>query len=372
MSNKRKEHGDVAPSAWVTTVRAMVDQTRRNAGDTENTRPLRTRLHAAADPAGVQQRDNAITGVACAGDARLRNMQYLLDNMGEQRSTPQRLWHWHMTNACLPHIYGKEWPQASYRVMRQRGLTTLKQVVLIMTFRRAGKTVCLAQLLAAVLLNVPGIKIVIISTGDRASSKLKALVVSYLFRLPQGRRRVCGLTHEMLYVAERDMPEGASYRSIQAQHLQYMPGTATLEAIPNNPKGSARLVDVVVLCGDGRVTRTQGKATLPRVNRTQSHPWLCAMGQTASWIEQNPSSTAMSLYPRLAPRVANSGDRAFPSSQQIMQDIFDLHSRHGDVAAVIVLDKQDGTLAKWRMVELTMGAMVQGIHDRCHEVLKVR
>lgn len=248
-----KRPGHETPSAWVATARAMVQQTRRNAGEMDHTRPLRTRLQIAADPMGVQRREDAITGVACVGDARLRDIQCLLDNMGEQRSTTQRLWHWHMTNACLPHIYGKkEWPQASYRVMRQRGLVKLKQIVLIMTFRRAGKTTCMAQLLAALLLHIPGFKIVVISTGDRASSKLKALVVSYLFRLPRGRRRVCGLTHEMLYVAEHDLPEGASYRSIQAQHLQYMPGTSTLEAIPNNPKGSAFVVVVVCWVARGR------------------------------------------------------------------------------------------------------------------------
>lgn len=281
--SKRPRTDAAAPdSAWVSATRAMVTQARGAQLARVERQTLRTRLEAAADPHGLSGRAGLVHGVWCQGDARLRRINLQLDNMGEQRSTTQRLWHWYMTNACLPHIYGEEWPRVSKRVMDQRGITRIDPAVLIMTFRRAGKTVCMAQFIAVLLLNVPGIRIVIISTGDRASSKLKALVVSYLFRLPGGRRRVCGLTHEILYVSEHELPDGVSFRSPQAQEHHYLAGTSRVEAIPNNPKGTKTRVErgthAHFTNGDGR-----GDKTGPPTSKTapQGSPTASAGSGTA-------------------------------------------------------------------------------------------
>ncbi len=229
------------PSSWPMVARAMHMHMEQILADTRRGAALRSRVETAVDPLDLQGIDRPRLpqhGVLEDGDERLARIQWLLDHFGVKRTICQRLWHWHMICACLPHIYGPQgWARASFRVLKAMGLRKLKQEVLIQTFRRAGKTHCLAQLFAALLLNVPGLKIAIISTGDRASGKLKALVMGYICRVNGAIRRVCGLTHEFLYIAAKELPPNVNYRSPAAQVMQFASDTSSLEAMPNNPNG---------------------------------------------------------------------------------------------------------------------------------------
>lgn len=228
-------------SAWPLVAKAMHAHLHGLLATAQRGASLRTRVEIVADPHDVQgdsRSEVASRGILVEGDARLARIQWLLDNFGVQRTICQRLWHWHMICACLPHIYGaRDWARVSFRVLQNMGLRTLKQEVLIQTFRRAGKTECLAQLFAALLLNVPGIKIAIISTGDRASGKLKKITMGYISRVKGAMRRVCGLTHEFIYIAAKELPPNVHYRSPAAITMQYDRDTSTLEAMPNNPNG---------------------------------------------------------------------------------------------------------------------------------------
>lgn len=131
------------------------------------TDPLDLQHAASADPSasfGVELR--------CEGDERLRRVQEMLDAFWVERHDTQKLWHWHIIAACLPHIYKRDWSRARNRVLKSMGIDRLRSEVLVMTSRRAGKTWSIAMFVASVLLCVPGLRVVVISTGGRASGKL--------------------------------------------------------------------------------------------------------------------------------------------------------------------------------------------------------
>jgi hypothetical protein len=200
-----------------------------------NKRMLRTLVEVAVDPYGL---DDATTsdGIHVEGDDRLRRIFTLLDSFGFERSEFQKLWHWFMVGAALPHIYGeRDWPRVQQRVLKSMGFTELRSEVLIQTFRRAGKTWSVSMLVAALLLCVPGLRISVISTSGRASGKLMEEVMRFLYRVRGGVSRICGYTHEKLYIAEHPLPRGASMRSPVARLAQTASGTSFLEVLPNNP-----------------------------------------------------------------------------------------------------------------------------------------
>lgn len=82
-----------------------------------------------------------------------------------------QMFHDAFTKACLPIIYDKDWEYCSERVMKDLGITRIRAEVLIQTPRRFGKTVSVGMYVLALLINVPGIRICIFSTGKRAVSR---------------------------------------------------------------------------------------------------------------------------------------------------------------------------------------------------------
>lgn len=222
---------------------------------------MMTLAEVAVDPHNLNDASNE-EGIHVDGDDRLRRIFTMLDSFGFERSEFQKLWHWFMVGASLPHIYGeRDWPRVQERVLKSMGFDELRSEVLIQTFRRAGKTWSVSMLLAALLLNVPGLKISVISTGGRASGKLLDEVVKFIYLIRGGVARIVGLTTEKLYVSETALPRGASMRSPAARMAQKAPGTSFMEVLPNNSKGKRRTT---------RRGRVQTKRTDTRT-RT-SHP----------------------------------------------------------------------------------------------------
>lgn len=74
-------------------------------------RQLRPLVEVTVDPQGLQHAQDS--SAHCEGDDRLRRVQVMLDSFGFERHDTQKLWHWHMVAACLPHIYGKVRPSLS-------------------------------------------------------------------------------------------------------------------------------------------------------------------------------------------------------------------------------------------------------------------
>lgn len=246
---------------------------------------MMTLAEVAVDPHNLNDASNE-EGIHVEGDDRLRRIFTTLDSFGFERSEFQKLWHWFMVGASLPHIYGeRDWPRVQERVLKSMGFEELRSEVLIQTFRRAGKTWSVSMLLAALLLNVPGLKISVISTGGRASGKLLDEVMKFIYLARGGVARIAGFTTEKLYISETALPRGASMRSPAARMAQKAPGTSFMEVLPNNSKGKS--VGLVV---GSRKTQSTGFST-PRNRHLDStdgpplrpRPWRNLWRRKTRW-----------------------------------------------------------------------------------------
>jgi hypothetical protein len=202
-SPSRKRHRDdpednvaraVTEGVWPCVAATTVQFFRERATQQMLRARLRRRIDVQTDPLRLENAAGGGTlatwGVdaRCDGDRRFLKVMETLDMLHQERTELQKMWHYHMLCACLPHIYRKDWPGACRRVLKSLGVKEMKAEVMIMTPRRFGKTTAVAMLVAALLLSVPGIKISVISTGQRASGKLKV----------RARVGVCGV-HQCLY-----------------------------------------------------------------------------------------------------------------------------------------------------------------------------
>lgn len=141
-------------------------------------------------------------------------------------------------NACLPLVYKDEWDSCRARVMQERRIETMMKEVMVNASRQVGKTTTVGKVVAALLLAVPGIKIGIFSTGDRASNNVLKAVVKNIKSIKGADRRIVKETSEFLYISEHPLPEGLSSSSAIAKQLHDDPGTAQLMSFPNNPTGT--------------------------------------------------------------------------------------------------------------------------------------
>ena len=123
----------------------------------------------------------------------------------------------------------------------------------------AGKTVSVATFVLALLVNVPGIKVAIFSTGKRASGNLLQLILDYLNRIPGCQDRILKSTQEELFLAPRgagrvSARSGAARISNEGEGVSKLYRYAPCDAPPGRP--SSRPLFVCVLCAqlplDGR------------------------------------------------------------------------------------------------------------------------
>jgi hypothetical protein len=153
----------------------------------------------------------------CAGDRRLEAIRFTLNNLGYTRSQFQKLFHTHFIQACLPIIYGDDWATHAERVMKEFGLERISPEVLVQTPRRFGKTVSVAMFVLAMLLNVPGIRICIFSTGKRASGGLMLEIMDRLREIPDGNSRILKQNQEQLFISTVPRGEGVKANSETAK-----------------------------------------------------------------------------------------------------------------------------------------------------------
>jgi hypothetical protein len=138
----------------------------------------------------------------CNGDERVRKMREQLDNFeGYVRSPDQMKFHEAFIQASLPKIYRADWQDHAQRVMEEHKLLKKQPEVMIMTPRRFGKTEAVSMFVASTLLNVPGIKIAIFSTGKRASGGLTDLTYQKILKIKGGYERVVKKNEEHLFIA---------------------------------------------------------------------------------------------------------------------------------------------------------------------------
>lgn len=143
---------------------------------------LYTRVHLATDKlvgADIRQ-----------GDLRLAKIRKCLTEMGYTRSQFQELFHNKFIQACLPQIYGAEWPECCERVLEEFGIKRINYEVLIQTPRRLGKTISVAMFVCCMLLCCPEIRICVFSTGKRASSAIMLEVIKIITYMGHANRIV--------------------------------------------------------------------------------------------------------------------------------------------------------------------------------------
>lgn len=168
----------------------------------------------------------------CLGDERLRKVFWLLNNMGYTRSPDQVLFHHSYVMACLPLIYGSDWPRNSVRVMKSYRLQSLEQLVLVLTPRRIGKTVSVAMFVGALLLCIPGLTIAVFSTCQRASTAIMKLVLKIMSGIPDTARRILANNKETLQLGETALPAGVGPNSAMAKKMANTPGVSVLNCFP--------------------------------------------------------------------------------------------------------------------------------------------
>jgi hypothetical protein len=82
--------------------------------------------------------------------------------------------------ACLPLIYGDTWNDNKARVLAEWNKKELRPYVVVSMARRNGKTFVTAGTVVALLLCIPGIKVVIFSTCKRTSQLMMSAVSEML------------------------------------------------------------------------------------------------------------------------------------------------------------------------------------------------
>jgi len=119
-----------------------------------------------------------------SGDEKLQHFEELLENgFGVERHMFQREFH-KRALAILAHlIVGQEdWSYIGPSIIKERGWEDLvtSLVLLVMAFRRVGKTMSCALLSAGLMIEVPDVVIASFSTGIRISNMFGAAVYKLL------------------------------------------------------------------------------------------------------------------------------------------------------------------------------------------------
>jgi hypothetical protein len=141
-------------------------------------------------------------------------------------------------NGLLPKIYGEaDYDANQERILEENGLDKISPRVISLQPRREGKTLSVCILALALLLCVPGITIVVFSTGGRISTLLMDTLVELGSSIPGFKERIVGRTNEALYIASSSLQAGQSKHSDAAKDARLDPSTSKLFSYPNNSKG---------------------------------------------------------------------------------------------------------------------------------------
>ena len=152
--------------------------------------------------------------------------------MGLIPSPQQRMCWQAFLRACLPHIYKEEWPVRAPDVMQELDIDCIRYEVLVQAPRRIGKTVSIAMFVLAIMLNVPGIRICIFSTGKRASSSLMATIMQLLQGMDGGVDRIVKKNEEQLFLATCDLKQ-IQLNEVNKARLATDPSTSKLFSFPS-------------------------------------------------------------------------------------------------------------------------------------------
>jgi hypothetical protein len=124
-----------------------------------------------------------------SGEQRLRNIMRDLDFLfPDGKYDLQVKIHSETIRACLRQILGKEYNSSQKRICKQWGWNGPKQNAFFVASRRGGKTTGMASVVAALLVNVPNMKVVNFSGGEDSAMEFTKLVGFYAEQISKGRR----------------------------------------------------------------------------------------------------------------------------------------------------------------------------------------
>lgn len=187
----------------------------------------------------------------CPGDLRLRKIMKMLDSFRDEqgrlikRSREQRKFHKKAIDACLMKIYGlKDFYRHKDRILRERGIDgNVKLEVLCITPRRFGKTWAVAMHAAAMLMCVPGFRLICFATNRRTSGEILAKVVGFIMSIPGGKERIAKKTEkeELFLVSEAYMRKSGG-RGVRSQKDSME--TSSLKTFPSSVDGKFLIIQV--------------------------------------------------------------------------------------------------------------------------------
>lgn len=90
--------------------------------------------------------------------------------------------------AMLPNIYGNNLEPNKKRLLNMLGVEEIREQVLILAQRRAGKTTCIANVSAAAMIEMPVVEIATIAVAQRASKRVMEATKLFLNMHPKGRK----------------------------------------------------------------------------------------------------------------------------------------------------------------------------------------
>lgn len=125
------------------------------------------------------------------GEARLENIYADIKRMFPKDRFPlQEFLHREGIRSTLKQILGDDYETCYRRVCKRYGLGEPVQNNFVVAPRRGGKSTGYASLFAAIIANVPGIRIVVFSGGEDTAMEFTQLVAGYLDRIEvKGRIR---------------------------------------------------------------------------------------------------------------------------------------------------------------------------------------
>lgn len=135
-------------------------------------------------------------GDQVSGDLLLRRLRDRLQSLEFgpwTRSEDQKRFHEMYLNAIAPRLYGLDTFNREFaRILRENNWTSTRSQSMIVTPRRWGKTVCTCMFIAAVLMEVPRIRVCVYSPGRRASDYVRDLTYEFISHFPDMNVRKSG------------------------------------------------------------------------------------------------------------------------------------------------------------------------------------
>ena len=139
-----------------------------------------------------------------SGDELYDFFQKTLGDFECTRSPNQKKFHEKFTQACVQHIYGKDYELNRRTLLKKFKCDELKRQVFVVAPRRFGKTWSVSMFLAAFLYCIPGKIISVFSTGRRASQALKDIVMKFFEQLPESKGMIQSYNAEEVRVQPKN------------------------------------------------------------------------------------------------------------------------------------------------------------------------